>query len=96
MPVSTRYFSPVSYLEISSNSTDEGEVPHSAYLVLRIVSQFSTKIAVLCHHAKINDLFSHGGRAGPSSFSKRNKVEILFLKTLILHIELRLPTNMFS
>ncbi len=32
---------------MSSDSTHEGEVPHYAYLVLRIFSPFSTKIALL-------------------------------------------------
>ena len=36
-----------SYLEMSSDSTHEGKVPHYAYLMLRIVPSFSTKIALL-------------------------------------------------
>jgi hypothetical protein len=35
-----------SYLEMSSDSIDEGEVPHYAYLVLRIFPPFPTEIAL--------------------------------------------------
>jgi hypothetical protein len=36
-----------SYLDMSSDSTHEGEVPHYAYVVLRIIPPFSTEIALL-------------------------------------------------
>ena len=71
-----------------SDSIDEGEVPHYAYLVLRIFPLSPTEIAVLCHHAKTNDVFLPGGRVGPSSFSKISKVDISFLEALIIQMHL--------
>ena len=50
---------------MSSDSTEESEVAHFAYLVLRVFPPFPTEIAVLCHHAGINDIFLPGGRVGP-------------------------------
>ena len=61
---------------MSSDCIDKGEVPHYGYLVLRIFPPFPTKIAVLCHHAKTNDIFLSGGRVGPSPFTRMNKVGI--------------------
>ena len=58
-----------SYLELSSDSRDEGEAPHYAYLVLRIFPPFPTVVAVLYHHAKTNDIFSPGGRDSFTKFS---------------------------
>ncbi len=75
---------------MTSDSTDEGEVPHYACLVLRIVSPFPTEITILCHHAEANDIFLLGGRVGPSLFSKLDKVDIFLLETLILQIGFRL------
>ncbi len=60
---------------MSSESTDEGEVPHCAYLLLRIFPPFPTEITALCHHAETNDIFLPGGRVGLSPLSKSNKVE---------------------
>ncbi len=37
---------------MSSNSTDEGEAPHYAYMVLRIFSPFPTEIAIFWLLAK--------------------------------------------
>ena len=56
--------SSTSYLEMSSDSTDEGEVSHYAYMVLRMFPPFPTKIA------EIKDIFLPGGRVGPSPFTK--------------------------
>ena len=70
-PVSTYCLSIPSYLEMSSDSIDEGEVPHYAYLVLRIFPLFPTKIAVLCHHAETNDIVLSGGRV---SLFKNSKI----------------------
>ena len=56
---------------MSSDSTDEGGVPHYAYPVLRIFPPFRTEIAVLCHHAKTNDIFFlPGGRVSFRFFSQ--------------------------
>jgi hypothetical protein len=44
-----------------SGSTDEGEVPHYAYLVLKLLPPFPTEIAVFYHHAKTNEMFLPGG-----------------------------------
>ena len=74
---------------MSSNSTDDSEVPHYAYLVLRIFLTFPTKIGVLCHHAETNDVFMHGGRVEPIPFTKTKRVEIFYLETLILHIRFK-------
>jgi hypothetical protein len=70
---------------MSSESTDMGEVLHYAYLVLRIFPPFPTEIAVLCHHAKTNDIFLPSGRVGPSPLTQMNKVEIFLTETLILY-----------
>jgi hypothetical protein len=59
---------------MSSDSTDEGEVPRYAYLVLRIFPPFPTGIAVLCHHAETNDFFLLGGRVGPSPLTRMNRL----------------------
>jgi hypothetical protein len=81
---------------MSSDSTDEGEVFHYAYLVLRIFPLFPTKIVVLCHQAKTYDIFLRGGRVGPSPLAKMNKVEIFLLETLVLQIGFRLSFDIFS
>ncbi len=62
-----------SYLEMSSDSTYEGEVPHYAYLVLRIFQPFPTEIAVLCHHVERNYMFLPGGRVGPSPLTRASE-----------------------
>jgi len=85
-----------SYLVISSDSIDEGEVPHYAYLVLRKFPPFPTEIAVLCHHAESNVIFLPGGRVEPSPFTRMNKVEIFWLETLVLYIGFRFPFDAFS
>jgi hypothetical protein len=41
-----------SYLEMASDSIDEGEVPHYAYLVLRIFPPLPTEIALFRLHTK--------------------------------------------
>jgi hypothetical protein len=69
---------------MSSDSTKEAETPHYAYLVLRVFPPFPTEIAILCHHSEKNDIFLHGGRVGPSPFTKMNKVEIFLVETLVL------------
>ncbi len=56
-------------------STDEMEIPHFAYLVLRVYPPFPTEIAVLCHHAATNDIFLLGGRVGPSPITRMGRVE---------------------
>jgi len=81
---------------MSSESTDEGEIPYFAYLVLRIFPPFPTKNAVLCHHAETNDIFLPSGRVGLSPFTKMNKVEIFLVETLVLRIGFRLPSDIFS
>jgi hypothetical protein len=85
-----------SYLEISSDSTEEAENSHFACLALRVFPPFPTEIAVLCHHAKTNDMFLPGGRVGPSPFTKVNKTEIFLIETLVLQIGFRLPADLFS
>ena len=82
--------------EISSDSTEEAETSHFAYLVLRFYPPFPTEIAVLCHHAKSNDIFLHGGRVGHSPFTQIDKVEIFLIETLFLQIGFRLPSDLFS
>jgi hypothetical protein len=72
------------------------EVPHYAYLVLRIVPPFPTEIAVLCDHAETNDIFLPRGRVGPSPLSNMNRVEIFLICTLRLQIGFRLPAELFS
>jgi len=57
---------------MSSDSTDEGEVSHNAYPVIRTFPYFHTKIVLLCHHAERNDIFMLGGRV-----SFRNLSQIL-------------------
>ena len=66
---------------MSSDSTEEAEIPHFAYLVLRVVPPYPKEIAVLCHHAETNDTFLPGGRVGPSTLTKMNKVEIFLVET---------------
>ena len=80
---SAHCLSVASYLEMSSDTRDEGEVPHYAYRVLRIFPPFPAEIAVLCHHAETNDMFLHGGRVGPSPFTKMNRGEIFQLENLV-------------
>ena len=63
---------------MSSDSTEEGETPHFAYLVLRVFPPFPTKIALLCHHAATNVIFLSGGCVGSSPLTRVNKVEIFF------------------
>jgi len=72
---------------MSSDSAEEGEIPEFASLVLRVFTPFPTEIAVLCHHAKTNDIFLHGGRVGPSSIMKTNKVQIFLVETLENRLE---------
>jgi len=79
---------------MSSDSSREVEIPHFAYLVLRVVPPFLIEIVVLCHHAETNDTFLPGGRNGPSPLSKTNKVELLLVETLVLHIGFRLSSNL--
>ena len=81
---------------MSSESADEGEVPHYSYLVLITFPPFPTEIEVICHHAKTNDIFLSGGRVGPSSFTKMNEVEIFLLERLILQIGFILPVDLLS
>ena len=68
--------SQLSNLEMSSDSTEEAEISHFAYLVLRIVPSFPTKIVVLCHHTETNNIFLPDGRVGPSPLTKMNKTGI--------------------
>jgi hypothetical protein len=75
-----------SHLEISSDSTNVGEVPHYAYLVLGIFPPFPTEIAVVCRHAETNDLFLPSGCVKPSPLTKMNMVEIFLMEILILQI----------
>ena len=82
---------------MSSDSNEEAEISHFAYLVLRVVPPYPTKIAMQncqCHHAETNDIFLPGGRVGPSPLSKTNTVEIFLVETLVLHIGFRLPSNL--
>ena len=72
------------YLEISSHFTDEVKIPQYAFSVLRILHPFPSEVAVLCHHAEINDVFLHGGRVGPSHPMIMKRVEIFLLETLTL------------
>ncbi len=88
-------FSKPSYLEISSDSTNVGEVPHYAYQVLIFFPPFPTEIIVLCHHAETNDIFLHGGRVGPSPLTNMNIVGIFLMETLTLQIGFRIPANTF-
>ena len=81
---------------MSSDSTNEGEVPHYAYLVLRTFPPFPMEIAILCHHAETNYIFLPGGRVGPSPYSKAKKVKKFLLETLLLQIGFRLPSDMFN
>jgi len=81
---------------MSSDSTDEGEIPHFAYPVLRVFPPFPTEIAILCHHAETYVIFLPGGRVGPSPLTKINKVEIFLVETLVLKIGFRLPSDLFS
>jgi hypothetical protein len=81
---------------MSSDSIEESETSHYAYLVPRVFPPFPTKNAILCHHAKTNDICLPGGRVGPSPFTKMNKVEIVLVETLDLQIGFRLPYNLSS
>jgi hypothetical protein len=81
---------------MSSDTIEVTEIPHFAYLVLRVVPPYPTEIAILCHHAKTNDIFLPGGRVGPSPLTKRNKVEIFLVETLVLQIGFRLPYDHLS
>jgi hypothetical protein len=81
---------------MSSDSIEEAETPHFAYLVLRVVPPFPKEIAVLCHHAETNDIFLPDGRVGPSPFTKMNKVEIFLVEPLILQTRFRLPSDLSS
>ncbi len=75
----TNRLSLIIFLRMSSESTDEGEVPHYAYLVLRIFPTFPIEITFLCHHAETNDVFLPGGRVGLSPLSKSNRVEFFLV-----------------
>ena len=66
-------------LEMSSDSTDEGESPRFAYLLLRVFPPFPTEIVVLCHHAETYDIFLPGDCVGPSPITRMNKVEIFLV-----------------
>ncbi len=81
---------------MSSDSTNEGEVPHYGEPVLGIIPPFLIEIEVPCHHAETNDICLLGGRVGPIPITKINKVEIFLLETLVLHIGFRLPSDTFS
>jgi hypothetical protein len=81
---------------MSSDSTEKAETPHYAYLVLRVFPPFPTKIAILCHHAKTNDICLPGGRVGPSPFTKMNKGEIFLVENLVFKIGFRLPYDLSS
>jgi hypothetical protein len=85
-----------SYLEMSSGSTNVGEAPHYAYLVLRMFPPFPTEMTALCHHAITNDMFLFDGRVGPSPLPKINNVDIFLMETLILQIRFRLPFDAFN
>ena len=71
---------------MSSDSTEEAEIPHFAYLVPRVVPPFPTEIVVLWHHAETNDIFLPDGHVGPSPLTKMNKVEICLVETLVLQL----------
>jgi len=81
---------------MSTDSTEEAEIPHFAYLALIVIPPFPREIAILCHHAETNDIFLLGGRVGPSPFTKVNKVEIFLAETLVLKIGFRLPSDIRS
>ena len=57
---------------------------------------FPTEIEVLFQHAETNTIFLLGGRVGPSPLTKKNKVEIFLLETLVLQIGFRLPSELSS
>ena len=80
----------------SDSIDNEGEVPHYAYLVFRLFPPFPTKIAVLCHHAKTNEIFLPGERAGPSPSTRMKSIELFLVETLVLQIEFRLPFDLFN
>ena len=79
---------------MSSDSIEEAETPHFAYLVHRFFPPFPTKTSLLCHHAETNYVFLYGGPVGPSPFTNINKIEILLLETLVLQIGFRLPSDL--
>jgi hypothetical protein len=81
---------------MSSDTTEETEIPHFAYLVLRVVPPYPTEISILCHHAETNDIFLPGGRVKPSPFTKMNKTEIFLVETLVLQLGFRLPSDHLS
>ena len=62
----------------------------------RVAPPFPTNNAILCHHAETNNIFLPGGRVGPITFTKVNKVEIFLLETLVLQIGFRLPSDISS
>jgi hypothetical protein len=81
---------------MSSESTNVGEFPHYAYLVIRFFPPIPTEIAVVCHHVERNDIFLHGVRVGPSPLSKMNRVETFLMETSRLQNGFRLPAKLFS
>ena len=81
---------------MASDSSEEAETPHFALMVLRVFPPLPTEIALLCHHAETNDIFLLGGRVGPSPITHMNKVEIFLVETLVVQIEFRLPSDLFS
>ena len=64
---------------MSSDTSDKGEVPHYAYLVLRNCPPSPTEITVLCHHAQTNDIVLLGGRVGLSPFTRISRVDIFLV-----------------
>ena len=52
---------------MSSDSADEGEFSHYAYMVLRIFPSFPKNHGGLCQHAITNDNCMLGDRVGPST-----------------------------
>jgi hypothetical protein len=81
---------------MSSDSTNDGEVPHYAYLLLTYFPPFPTEIAVLCHYVKTNYIILPCGHVGPSPFTRVNKVELFLVETLVLQIRFRLPSYFSS
>jgi hypothetical protein len=76
-----------------SDSTDEQDIPHFAYLVLRVFPPFPPKIAVLCHHAETKDIFLPSGRVRSSPITKVDKVEVFILESVVLQIGYRIPSD---
>ena len=81
---------------MSSDSTNEGEDPHYAYLLLIMFPLLPIEIAVICHQAKTNDVFLTSGRVGPSPFKRIKIVEIFISESLTLEIRFKLPSDGFS